>query len=459
MRHTVVIVGGGFSGTVLAVNLLQRPPAVPTDIILIERGTRMGRGVAYAVREFPYLLNVAAARLSVEPNDPLHFLHFARRRGAAAEGDDFLPRALYGDYLEDSLQRAENAAPPQIRLQRVHAEAQAIETTESLRLRVLLSQHPPILADRVVLALGNPPPPLLPWAEDVQDTPGYLHNPWQVPPGLAAEHTVLVIGNGLTMADVVLALTDECGRGPLVHTLSRRGLVPESQQVHRADPSVDELRDDGARLMQATRSLRELVRVIRSLARDAVARGGDWRQVITLVRHWAPQLWRALPERERRRFVRHLQPLWSVHRHRQPPQSAARIEQLRAAGQMRVKAGRVQKMAANDGGIKVWWQPRGAEDCESLQADWVINALGPDYVLERATDALTRSLLKSGMIAPDPLELGLRTGAHGACINRRGQVSDKLFYLGPMLRAGHWETTGAAELLQWSEDLAEHLRG
>jgi uncharacterized NAD(P)/FAD-binding protein YdhS len=180
--------------------------------------------------------------------------------------------------------------------------------------------------------------------------------------------------------------------------------------------------------------------------------------VITLVRHWSPQLWRALPQRERRRFVRHLQPLWSVHRHRQPPQSALRIEQLRQQGKMLVKAGRVQKMAAIDGRIKVWWQPRGAEDCESLQVDWVINALGPDYVLERATDALTQSLLKAGMIAPDPLQLGLRTAAHGACIDRQGRVSERLFYLGPMLRAGHWETTGAAELLQWAEDLAAHLR-
>ena len=93
-----------------------------------------------------------------------------------------------------------------------------------------------------------------------------------------------------------------------------------------------------------------------------------------------------------------------------------------------------------------------------LQVDWVINGLGPDYVLERSIDPLTQSLLKSGMIAADSLQLGLRTGEHGACIDRHGQVSERLFYLGPMLRADHWETTGAVELRQWAEDLAAHLR-
>jgi uncharacterized NAD(P)/FAD-binding protein YdhS len=151
---------------------------------------------------------------------------------------------------------------------------------------------------------------------------------------------------------------------------------------------------------------------------------------------------------------------WSVHRHRQPPQSAEHLEQLREQGRLEVKAGRVQKMAERDGRIKVWWEPRGAPaaDCESLQVDWVINGLGPDYVLERSIDPLTQSLLKSGMIAADPLQLGLRTGQHGACIDRQGHVSERLFYLGPMLRADHWETTGAVELRQWAEDLAEHLR-
>src|SRR5271170_2270280 len=111
MNNTIVIVGAGFSGTVLAANLLRRPPPEETDIVLIERGGAMGRGVAYAAREFPFLLNVPAARLSADSRDATQFLRFARGRLPEADGEDFLPRAMYGDYLQEVLRQAEQAAP------------------------------------------------------------------------------------------------------------------------------------------------------------------------------------------------------------------------------------------------------------------------------------------------------------------------------------------------------------
>src|SRR5580698_4345691 len=110
MRKCFVIVGAGFSGTVLAANLLRNPPVGGADILLIERREQMGRGVAYAEHDFPYLLNVPAARSSADPHDPLQFLRFARRRLPNASGEDYLPRALYGDYLQDLLLQAERGA-------------------------------------------------------------------------------------------------------------------------------------------------------------------------------------------------------------------------------------------------------------------------------------------------------------------------------------------------------------
>ncbi len=155
MRNTLVIVGAGFSGTVLAANLLRRPPATPTDIVLAERGSAIGRGVAYASHEFPYLLNVPAARLSADSDDPLQFLRFARGRLAAADGEDFLPRALYGDYLQDLLRQAERAAPPHIRLVRLFDEVTGIELRDGAKpLAAQFTQRAPLAADFVVLALG-----------------------------------------------------------------------------------------------------------------------------------------------------------------------------------------------------------------------------------------------------------------------------------------------------------------
>src|SRR5277367_1524210 len=126
MRNTIVIVGAGFSGTVLAGFLLRRPPADATDIVLIERGAAMGRGVAYASSEFPYLLNVPAARLSATSSDPMEFLRFAQQRMPHADGEDFLPRALYGDYLQDLLLQAEHASPVHVRLLRIFDEVRHV---------------------------------------------------------------------------------------------------------------------------------------------------------------------------------------------------------------------------------------------------------------------------------------------------------------------------------------------
>src|SRR3982074_1492541 len=126
MSNTIVIVGAGFSGTVLAANLMRRPPPDSTEIILVERDSVMGRGRAYAAREFPYLLNVPAARLSADSRDPAQFLRFAQRRVPDADGEDFLPRALYGDYLQDVLTQAEAAKAAQTRFVRVFDEVRRI---------------------------------------------------------------------------------------------------------------------------------------------------------------------------------------------------------------------------------------------------------------------------------------------------------------------------------------------
>jgi len=92
--RTLVIVGGGLSGTLVAVNLLRSPQWANTQIVLIERARRVARGKAYIEREHPFLLNVPAGRMSVHPRSPLDFLLFARRRMPHATAEDFLPRPL-----------------------------------------------------------------------------------------------------------------------------------------------------------------------------------------------------------------------------------------------------------------------------------------------------------------------------------------------------------------------------
>jgi uncharacterized NAD(P)/FAD-binding protein YdhS len=453
MRNVIVIVGAGFSGTVLTVKLLQEHHAIPTDVFLVERGPVMGRGVAYAKTRFPFQLNVPAGRLSIQPKDPLQFVRFARQQLPEAGPEDFLPRSLYGDYLQEQLAQAEATPTPGVRFERIWDEVTDIRRAAGSTLSLHFRRREPILANVAVLASGNPPASWLKWTEAIQHHPGVRENPWDLPANLRADQSVLIIGNGLTMADVALAMSADAPQTPLLHTLSRRGLLPQPQ-TEFGSISLDEVTD---RIMSCAQSAGELTAAVRRLARHVQSRGGDWREAITFMRTLAPRIWAELPDRERARFLRHVQPHWDVHRHRLPPQIAERIGELRQSGKLRINAGRVMSAAVQGGRVRVTWQPRGSHSQQSLVVDYLVNASGPDYALERSREPLIHSLRSQGLIAPDALRLGIRTARHGACVDSFGQSSSRLFYLGPMLRADHWEATAATELRDHAERLAGRL--
>jgi uncharacterized NAD(P)/FAD-binding protein YdhS len=455
LLRTIVIAGGGFSGTLVAANLLRRPPAGPTRLLLIERNDSVGRGVAYARRPHPYLLNVPAGRMSASSAAPQQFLQFVKRRIPNATGEDFLPRPLYGEYLEEVLLAAQLSAPSNIRLEIWRAEVTGIRRIERrLPLQVELADGRRLTADDVVLALGNPKPATLPQAKTIVDHPAYVADPASANLAFSRAQKVLLIGTGLTMADVVNAASADRQHTPELHAVSRHGLVPPRQTPFRPDA----FRGDGnALLLAAATSLRGLTSTVRLLAAEAEKMGGDWREAVTFVRHMAPTIWQRMPERDRMRFMRHLRAPWDVHRHRLPPEVLQKLDSLRAAGRLHIHAGHIIRFEPRDDRIEVTWRPRGTQDTTSLSVDRVLNCTGPDYAIARSTEPLWRNLLQCGLCVADPLGLGLRTGPKGAVVDADGWPGPHLFYVGPMLRADHWEATAVGELRVHAEQLAALL--
>ena len=451
---TIAIVGAGFSGTVLAACLLREAAMPPTRIVLIERAPQLGRGVAYARRDHDYLLNVPAGRMSADSSVPDEFLQYARRANPAVSPEDFLPRALYGDYLDERLSVARREAPLHLQFEHLHAEVYAVRRwRREAALRVELADGSALVADMVVLAVGNAQPARLPQIGAIEQHPAYVADPWRVPSAFAGER-VLLIGTGLTMVDIATAAWER-GEGPaVIHAVSRHGLVPPRQTAFRPDA----LRADGeAVLLAAAPSTRRLVSAVRELVADAELAGGDWREAVSFVRKVAPTVWQRMPADERRRFLRHARSYWDVHRHRLPAQNLRRVESLRAAGMLQVHAARLVATRADADGVHVTLRPRGSLEREELLVDRVVNCTGPDFDLRRLNDPLWRQLREDGLAVPDELGLGLRTGPHGAVFDREGWPGPRLFYLGPMLRADHWEATAALELRDHAEQLAARL--
>lgn len=451
--RTIVIVGAGLSGTVVAIQLLKLPQAQPLRIVLVERAS-FARGVAYATRERPYLLNVPASRMSASSDDPLQFLAYAQRTLPQATEADFLPRELYGQYLESSLLDAALASAPHVRLERVRREVIAIERARrASSLEVYLEDGGSITAHSVVLATGNPRPAALPGGDRVGDG-RYVADPWQGPVTFREGETVLVAGTGLTMADIVLAGQDAARGRATIHAISRHGLTPALQ----AD--FQQVLDNchGPSLMRgAATSLRRLVREVRALAEDIERRGGNWREAIAAVRGIAPTLWQRLATHERKRFLRHVHSYWDVHRHRLPERTWSALNELRSTGRLHVHAGRILGLESAGRQLRVAWRARGMSAATTVLVDRVVNCTGPQYDVRHTRERLLRSLVAQGMAAPDSLGLGIATDEYGALVDASGRAAGNLYYIGPMLRPRFWETTAVQELCAHAQQLARRL--
>src|ERR1700734_3013935 len=233
MKH-VVIIGGGFSGCLTAVNL-SRLSNGPLKITIINQGYPLGRGIAYSTRNGSHLLNVVARNMSALADQPTHFVEWLRTRTEYRDEPvdrlrrKFLPRRIYGDYLHSLLfSRTGAAAEKGIEIETIAAEA--IDVGPAFGgASVALSDGQFVNAHRVVLATGNQPPANLKINGLDPANPRYFQNPWQDWDSKLGGRTenVILIGTGLTMIDAFLSLKDLDWQGK-IYAVSRNGLLPLS---------------------------------------------------------------------------------------------------------------------------------------------------------------------------------------------------------------------------------------
>jgi uncharacterized NAD(P)/FAD-binding protein YdhS len=458
---TVVIIGGGFSGTAIAVHLLRQGMGRPGGrVVLVNRSGAMARGVAYGTQSDHHVLNVPAGGMSAFEDDPDSFVRFLRQRGVTADEGSFVCRHHYGTYLEALLRDAAEQETG-VALERVAAEVLRIEpAADGTHAWVSLDSGARIRADRVVLAVGNYPPIDPPIATDngfFRASRRYVPDPWR-PGALAAaaadpEAPVLLIGTGLTMVDIVLELRAVGVKGRCV-AVSRRGLMPVA---HRALAHAPGRKEVPPNLLDGPATVRAYLRSVRRHVRAAAVRDVDWRDIIASLRPLTPRLWQALSVDERRRFLRHLKPFWETHRHRVAPQLHDDFLALQRAGDVIVRPGRLLDLREAADRVVVRLQPRGARETVELEVGTVINCTGPASDTRRLRDPLFEGLQSQGLLRPDHLGLGVETASSGALIGADERASATLYYVGPFLRARDWEATAVPELRRYARQLAGHL--
>jgi uncharacterized NAD(P)/FAD-binding protein YdhS len=447
MGAHLAIIGGGFSGAVLALETRARGGCAT----VIDKAGAFGRGLAYSTKDPAHLLNVPAGRMSVMPDAPDDFVAWLRGVGRAfnpiAVGPNvYVPRHIYGAYLEERLcpsrEQEESSA---IRL--VQGEAVGIEIRAD-EVCIALADGDSIVADAAVLATGHSAPraPI-----DIAElSPGvYINDPWSADllDAIKTSADVLFIGAGLTMIDVAQSLMHREHRGRML-ALSRHGLTPLPQhELAALDPTP----------LQLPLSVSHALRALRQEAHRAQGTGGAWQDVMNRARHIASAHWQRMSLDQKARFLRHARSWWEVHRHRAGPEASQLLQTLLRSGRLRVIAGKIVDATMLENRVTLQYRPRGKDDLDCVSVDVIVNCTGAGQDPQHTQDRLVQVLIKSGYARRHPTGLGYDVDETSALIAADGVASQRLFALGPPTRGAFWEITAVPEIRRAARDLAERL--
>jgi uncharacterized NAD(P)/FAD-binding protein YdhS len=429
-RVPIAIIGGGFSGTILAAQLARRG----IRSALIDGSGRIGRGVAYSTREPAHLLNVRAEGMSAWAGEPDHF---ARRfEGEGGEARGFAERREFARYLKDILDEAMDNG------------VEVVETFATSAKRrddgwlVEFDDGESIGTEALILAIGNQEPEPLGSLAAAGDR--YIANPWGSAARTAVDtlaangESALLVGTGLTMVDLVLSL-DSAGHQGRIVALSRRGQVPRSHADF--DPAPVEAEE------VPVGNVRSLWRWLR----ERSARVG-WRAAIDSLRPHSQALWQSLDGEQQRRFLRHARPWWDVHRHRIAPEVAQTIHRLISEGRLDIVAGRMVATEREGGEVNVTIRKRGASSPQTMTFAYAFNCTGPLHSIGRTRDPLLRSLLDAGQVRPDHLGIGLEVDERSRAI-----PGDRLWALGPLTKGRYWEIIAVPDIREQAAAVADDI--
>ncbi len=447
-RPTVLVVGGGAAGTLVALHLARTAGrrATAVDVVLVDPADLLGRGTAFGTPDDEHLLNVPASGMSALPEDPGHFVTWRARQDPdrPSEAWLFAPRRQFARYLHETLTDALAAASGHATLRQIPERAVAVRRAGAGAV-VVTGSGRELTADAVVIATGLPVAGHA-WAPpELSSSAFFVPDPWA--PGAldlirrdrSGPGAVLIVGTGLTMVDIGLSLTRPSARPDRVlHAVSRSGRLPRVHARTAKLAAIPDVSEWGSTLAE----LRERVgQHLGEVARTA----GDWRPALDGLRVQVATLWNRLDEGDRAAFLAEDAGRWNVLRHRMPVSSATTLHELRTTGRLELHRGQVTEVEPlSRGGLRV-----GLSDGTTQDVGWVVNCTGPQTDIRRLGEPLLDDLLRPqhgvafARVASGGM--GLQT-SNGRLINSYGNDEAPLWTLGALRRGELWESTAIPEI-------------
>jgi uncharacterized NAD(P)/FAD-binding protein YdhS len=462
-----VIIGGGFSGVMLLINMIQQA-SKPLHITLIEKSPRLAKGIAYGTSEIRHLLNVVACKMGAFADDPQHFYHWLLNEEGKWRGlhpsfknlniqkDDYLPRMIYGAYLQSILDESLLAAQEkQFKISFLTGEAISLEKKENA-LVVGLHDGTFIEGNIGILALGVSENKE--FGREVLGHQNYISNLWsshshdifkyQSLEHMPPNSKIAMIGSGLTMLDAYSSLI---GRGYLgeIIAISRHGKLPAAHIKHVTPyhSFID--------LKSLPSTVLEVLKILRYEIKESALKKIDWRCVVDEFRWSIGQIWQRLSWDQRAKAKKHLLSVWNLHRHRMPWVYIEEIQRLVKENKFFLKRGEVLSLGkGKQCPLSLRYRSTETFETKELEVDYVINCSGPTMNIHQQNSPLVKNLIKQGLIYSDPLNLGIQADA--AC-RVKGGAKDRLFAVGQILFGELLETTAVPDLRFQCFKLAKFL--
>ncbi len=426
----IVIIGGGFSGTMLAHHLRD----TYAGVTLVEQAPPPGLGIAYGRCSEEMLLNVPVEKMGADEEGS--FLTWCLKNGRSIRPGEYVERAFYSRFLREFI------PPASEKFRAVSGEAVRVAVSGNAA-AAELADGTKLEADAIVLACGNLPRKK--FFGSALGSPSIFGDPW-ADSGWREHggHEAVLIGASLTAVDVALRLLADPKRR--VFMISRHGKLPHS---HRAGHGTALLPVELFSAKNATRAL--------GIIRKAADRAENWRDVMNALRLRTEELWQSLPPGERRRFMRHALTYWNIHRHRIPGEIAARLEAASASGRLKLIAAKAGEITARGSALEIRYRPRGTAAPKTLRADFVVNCLGPADSPAEARGALFAQLIADKLIRPHSSGAGIEVEPGGFQVLQESGKPSPIFTIGHWLRGDRFECTAVPDLRGQAKALAAIL--
>jgi len=445
----VTIVGGGFTGASVAVQLVRASP-VAIKATIVEPRLSVGAGLAYSTDDQDHRLNAPMEGHILDPSDPSALQRWCRKydvaendRGAvASDGSLFLRRKDFGAFVSETVQsHARSATGSTIR----HLRDMATDASPRAGAVDVRTRDGRLLtSELLVVATGNAMPRLpAEFAEDMSGSSAVV----AVPTDLGRIHQipksarVLLIGSGLTALDVLSTML-KSGHHGVITAISRRGLRPHANRPMITAPEFDITRALLDRVDGPVASfIREagtppttlaLLRALRSQIRAVESTGDSWHTAFDELRDVVWQVWPTLPASEKKRFMKHLRSWWDVHRFRCPPQNDVIVRDAERNGRVAFRAARLHSVAEEaDSRIRVVLRGRGLLSLQTAYFDAVINCTGIDAAAGVRSNPFLASLYRAGSIRADESGFGFAVDAGCRPIGQDRGANDSIRIFGP----------------------------